>query len=141
VLFGGGRPIDSGKVLSDGQRILGDNKTIRGFVGGFGVGVIVGAFESVFVSQNLLFVAILASLGALIGDLVGAFVKRRLRITPGGSLPVLDQLDFVVGAILFVVPIMNLSLSTALIILLVTPPVHLLTNAGAYLLGLKSTYW
>jgi CDP-2,3-bis-(O-geranylgeranyl)-sn-glycerol synthase len=141
VLFGGGRPIDSGKVLSDGQRILGDNKTIRGFVGGFGVGIIVGAFESVFVSQNLLFVAILASLGALIGDLVGAFVKRRLRITPGGSLPVLDQLDFVVGAILFVVPIMNLSLSTALIILLVTPPVHLLTNAGAYLLGLKSTYW
>jgi CDP-2,3-bis-(O-geranylgeranyl)-sn-glycerol synthase len=141
VLFGGGRPIDSGKVLSDGQRILGDNKTIRGFVGGFGVGIIVGAFESVFVSQNLLFVAILASLGALIGDLVGAFVKRRLRITPGGSLPVLDQLDFVVGAILFVLPIMNLSLSTALIILLVTPPVHLLTNAGAYLLGLKSTYW
>lgn len=141
MLFGGGRPIDSGKVLSDGQRILGDNKTIRGFVGGFGVGIIVGAFESVFVSQNLLFVAILASLGALIGDLVGAFVKRRLRITPGGSLPVLDQLDFVVGAILFVVPIMNLSLSTALIILLVTPPVHLLTNAGAYLLGLKSTYW
>lgn len=141
MLFGGGRPIDSGKVLSDGQRILGDNKTIRGFVGGFGVGIIVGAFESVFVSQNLLFVAILASLGALIGDLVGAFVKRRLRITPGGSLPVLDQLDFVVGAILFVLPIMNLSLSTALIILLVTPPVHLLTNAGAYLLGLKSTYW
>lgn len=141
MLFGGGRPIDSGKVLSDGQRILGDNKTIRGFVGGFGVGIIVAAFESIFVSQNLLFVAILASLGALIGDLVGAFVKRRLRITPGGSLPVLDQLDFVVGAILFVLPIMNLSLSTALIILLVTPPVHLLTNAGAYLLGLKSTYW
>ena len=141
VLFGGGGPIDAGKCLSDGQRILGDHKTVRGFLGGLGVGVIVGAFESVFVSQTLLLVAVLASLGALCGDLAGAFVKRRLKIKPGGSLPVLDQLDFVVGALLFVLPTMDLSLPTALIVVLVTPPIHILANAGAYWLGLKSTYW
>jgi len=141
VLFGGGRPIDSGKSLPDGQRILGDHKTLRGFVGGLSVGVIVGAFESVLFSHNLLIVAILASLGALIGDLAGAFVKRRLKIKPGGSLPVLDQLDFVIGAMMLVSPVISLSLWTVLILLLVTPPIHLLTNAGAYLLGLKSTYW
>lgn len=105
------------------------------------VGVIVGAFESVFFYPNLMIVAILASLGALVGDLAGAFVKRRLKISPGGSLPVFDQLDFVVGAMLLVSPIVSLSLGTALILVLVTPPIHFLTNLGAYALGLKSTCW
>jgi CDP-2,3-bis-(O-geranylgeranyl)-sn-glycerol synthase len=133
--------MDFSKSLSDGQRVFGDHKTIRGFVSGLIVGVIVGAFESVLFYQNLMIVAILASLGALIGDLAGAFVKRRLKISPGGSLPVLDQLDFVVGAMLLVSPIVSLSLGTALILVLVTPPIHFLTNLGAYALGLKSTCW
>ena len=141
VIFGGGRPIDFGKSLSDGQRIFGDHKTIRGFVSGLIVGVVVGGFESAFAYPNLIFVATLASLGALIGDLAGAVLKRRLKIRPGGSLPVFDQLDFVVGAILFVSPIASLSISTALILLLVTPPIHFLANLGAYALGLKSTRW
>jgi CDP-2,3-bis-(O-geranylgeranyl)-sn-glycerol synthase len=141
VLFGGGRPIDYGRVLSDGQRMFGDNKTYRGFASGLLVGVVVGVFESIFVSSNLLIVAILASLGALIGDLLGAFVKRRFKIAPGSSFPLLDQLDFVVGAILIISPITSLSLGTVLILLLVTPPIHLLTNLGAHALGLKSTYF
>jgi CDP-2,3-bis-(O-geranylgeranyl)-sn-glycerol synthase len=141
VIFGGGRPIDSGKSLYDGQRVFGDHKTIRGFVSGLIVGVIVGAFESFFLYPDLMIVAILASLGALAGDLAGAFVKRRLKISPGGSLPVFDQLDFIVGAMLLVSPIVSLSLGTALILLLVTPPIHFLTNLGAYALGLKSTCW
>jgi CDP-2,3-bis-(O-geranylgeranyl)-sn-glycerol synthase len=141
VIFGGGRPIDSGRTLSDGQRILGDHKTIRGFASGLVVGAIVGVFESLLLSQNLLMIAILASLGALLGDLAGAFAKRRLRIKPGGPLPVLDQLDFAIGAITMVAIVSNVSLGTILIVILVTPPIHLLTNVGAFALGLKSTYW
>lgn len=141
VIFGGGRPIDSGKSLSDGQRILGDNKTLRGFASGLIIGSIVGLFESVLLSQKLLPIAILASLGALLGDLTGAFVKRRLAIRPGKPFPVLDQLDFVLGAVLLVSIISSLSLGTALIVFLVTPPIHVMTNLGAYALGLKSTYW
>jgi CDP-2,3-bis-(O-geranylgeranyl)-sn-glycerol synthase len=141
VIFGGGRPIDSGRSLSDGQRILGDHKTVRGFTSGLIIGVIVGAFESLFLSENLLPIAIFASAGALLGDLAGAFLKRRLRIKPGRPFPVLDQLDFVIGAVLMVSIISNVSLGTVLIAVLVTPPIHLLTNLGAYALGLKSTYW
>ena len=141
VIFGGGRPIDSGRSLSDGQRILGDHKTIRGLASGLIVGAIVGVFESFFLAQNLLPIAILASLGALLGDMAGAFVKRRLRIKPGGPFPVLDQLDFVIGAVLLVSLVSDVSLGTAAIVLLLTPPIHFLTNLGAYLLGLKSTYW
>ena len=141
VLFGGGRPLDAGKSLSDGQRILGDHKTIRGFASGLMAGIIVGAFELVFLSPSVLLIAILASLGALLGDLAGAFLKRRLKIRPGGSVPGLDQLDFVIGAILLVSTVSNLTPGTVLILILVTPPIHFLTNLGAYVLGLKSTYW
>ena len=141
VIFGGGKPIDSGKSLSDGQRVFGDHKTIRGFGSGLAAGLIIGAFESVLFYPNLMIVAILASFGALLGDLAGAFLKRRLKITPGGSLPVFDQLDFVLGAMLFVFPFVSLSLGTAAILLLVTPPIHVLTNIAAHALGLKSTYW
>ena len=141
VIFGGGRPIDFGRSLSDGQRILGDHKTIRGFVSGLIVGAVVGIFESFFLGQNLLPIAILASFGALLGDMAGAFVKRRLMIKPGGPFPILDQLDFVIGAVLLVSIVSHVSLGTAVIVLLVTPPIHFLTNLGAYLFGLKSTYW
>jgi CDP-2,3-bis-(O-geranylgeranyl)-sn-glycerol synthase len=141
VVFGGGRPIDSGRLFSDGKRIFGDNKTVRGFVSGVTIGAIVGIFESALLSQKLLPIAILASLGALLGDLAGAFVKRRLSIKPGGPLPIVDQLDFVLGAVLLTSIVTNVSLGTALIVFLVTPPVHLMTNLGAYALGLKSTYW
>jgi CDP-2,3-bis-(O-geranylgeranyl)-sn-glycerol synthase len=141
VLFGGGRPLDSGKILFDGQRVLGDHKTFRGFASGIAVGLVVGLFEFLLISQNLLLIAIVASLGALLGDLAGAFLKRRLKIEAGGPFPVVDQLDFVIGAILLVSIVSGLSFWTVLILLLVTPPIHLLTNVGAHTLGLKSTYW
>ena len=141
VIFGGGRPIDGGTSLSDGQRIFGDHKTIRGFASGLLVGIVMGAFESILFARELMLVAVLASFGALLGDLAGAFVKRRLKFKPGAPFPVLDQLDFVVGAILMVSLVSNLTLGTILILVLVTPPIHFLTNLGAYALGLKSTYW
>lgn len=141
VIFGGGRSIDFGKSLPDGERILGSNKTVRGFLSGLIVGAIVGGFEYYFFSTNLLLVAALASLGALLGDLAGAFLKRRLKIKPGRPLPVVDQLDFVLGALLLVSLFNEVSFGTVLIMLFVTPPIHFLTNIGAHFLGLKSTYW
>ena len=141
VIFGGGRPIDLGKTLPDGQRILGDNKTIRGFVGGIIVGTLVGLLCSYIFAINLMPIALPASVGALLGDIVGALFKRRLHIKPGDALPGVDQLDFVVGSMLLVSLFFPISLVVALILLVVTPPIHFLTNVGAYLLGLKENYW
>jgi len=141
VIFGGGEPIDLGKTLSDGKRLFGSHKTIRGFFSGLLVGGLVGIAESVLVASSLLEIALLASAGALLGDLVAAFAKRRLGIKPGKPLPVVDQLDFVLGAIVAVSLVSVPTLGTLMILLCVTPPIHLLTNIGAYKLGLKSTYW
>jgi CDP-2,3-bis-(O-geranylgeranyl)-sn-glycerol synthase len=142
VIAGGGQPIDFGKKFFDGRPIFGKNKTFRGFFFGLAVGTAVGLIESLLFHYTPLFGSLL-SLGALIGDLTGAFVKRRFGIAPGNLLPVIDQVDFIVGAVLFSLPISLSSLSWELVLAVfaITPPLHLLTNFLAYKLGLKDNPW
>ena len=143
VLAGGGLPMDFGRNFVDGKRILGKNKTWRGFFFGWAIGILVGLVEGVVfgpVPYSLLF-SVLTPLGALCGDLAGAFMKRRLGIAPGGLLPIIDQVDFVVGALLFSLPLAVVSLELAIAVLLITPPIHLFTNFLAYKLKLKSNPW
>ncbi len=78
------------------------------------------------------------SLGALIGDLIESFIKRRLNRSPGSPLPIADQIDFILGAMLFSLSVSPPSLLTATIIFLITIPIHLLTNLGATLLKIKN---
>ena len=147
VIFGGGYPLDAGRTFFDGKPILGSHKTLRGFFSGLVVGTLVGFLQTILV-QYVLFqydaqlrynvlLGFMLSLGALVGGLAESFVKRRLNIPPGSSLPIADQLDFVVGAFLFSLPVSPPSLLTALIILVITPPIHFLTNLLASLLGMK----
>ena len=142
VITGGGYPIDFVKNFFDGKPILGKNKTFQGFFSGLIIGTTVGLVESAFFSYPFLF-GLLLSLGALFGDLAGAFVKRRIGLAPGELLPVIDQIDFIIGAILFSFPLSLQILSWELIlaVLIVTPPIHLLTNFAAYKLGLKNNPW
>jgi CDP-2,3-bis-(O-geranylgeranyl)-sn-glycerol synthase len=140
VLLGGGRPIDDGKVFSDGRPIFGSHKTIRGFVSGLIVGTLVGYGLSLVTDYSVL-LGFAVSLGALLGDLFGAFVKRRLGYAPGASLPVADQLDFVLGALLFALFVSPPSWQVAVVVLVITPPIHLLTNFVAYHLGIKKEPW
>jgi len=132
--------MDFGKNFIDGKRILGANKTFRGFVIGLSVGVAVGLMDAAVFHFPWLF-ALFVPLGALLGDLVGAFFKRRLNIAPGGLLPVVDQVDFVVGALILSLPLMINDWQTALAALLITPPIHLFTNFLAYKFKLKKNPW
>ncbi len=143
VLAGGGSKMDFGRSFYDGKRIFGNNKTFRGFFFGWAVGIGVGLVEGlVFGFQNypVLF-SVLIPLGALLGDLTGAFIKRRVGIAPGGLLPIVDQVDFVVGAIVFSIPLAIISWELAVTVLLITPPIHLFTNYLAYKMKLKRNPW
>lgn len=140
VIAGGGRPLDFDKKCFDGKPVFGKNKTYRGFFSGLLIGTFVGLIESLFFGYPLLF-GLLISLGALFGDLAGAFLKRRLGLAPGELLPIVDQVDFVVGAILFSLPMQILTMTIAITMLVITPPIHLLTNFAAYKFGLKSKPW
>ena len=140
VLAGGGLPMDFGKNFFDGRRVFGKNKTFRGFFFGLAIGGLVGLTEYFLFGYPLLF-SLFSPLGALLGDLTGAFLKRRLDIAPGGLLPIVDQIDFVVGAIVFSLPLSIISPELAIAMLIITPPIHLLTNFVAYKLKLKSNPW
>jgi CDP-2,3-bis-(O-geranylgeranyl)-sn-glycerol synthase len=140
VLAGGGLPMDFGKNFFDGKRIFGKNKTFRGFFFGLAIGVMVGLVEWVLFDYPFLF-SLLSPLGALLGDLTAAFLKRRLGIAPGGLLPIVDQVDFVVGAIFFSLPLAIIYWELAVAVLIITPPIHILTNFLAYKLKLKKNPW
>lgn len=117
LLVGGGMPIDFGKNWRDGKRILGDGKTWRGFVTGAFVGMTCGFGLSVvakfanmsdfaFLGLNdftgfPLMIPIIFSIcfGALLGDIVKSFFKRRIGRARGEDWIPFDQLDFIVGAL------------------------------------------
>lgn len=141
VLFGGGPPIDMGKSLPDGKPIFGKNKTFKGFISGLIAGTLIGFMESLFFLDYPYFLGFITSLGALIGDLAGAFFKRRLGIEPGEMLPLIDQTDFMIGALIFALPFVEIPATLALTIFMITIPLHLLTNYAAYKLGLKDNPW
>jgi CDP-2,3-bis-(O-geranylgeranyl)-sn-glycerol synthase len=151
VIAGGGQPMDFGKNFFDGKRVFGENKTFRGFFFGLAIGILVGIAESFVFRYPFPFSAlftVLSPLGALCGDLAGAFLKRRLGIAPGDLLPIIDQVDFVIGALLFSLPLAiayrELAMAyweLAIAVLIITPPVHLLTNFLAYKLKLKKNPW
>jgi len=153
VVLGGGRAIDAGRKMPDGKPIFGSHKTVRGFV----AGIVVGALTSVaqfialqfvtppsdfvFPFQFSVSLGFVVSFGALIGDLAHSFVKRRIGIVEGAPLPVADQLDFVVGAVLFSFIVSPPQALTIAIILVITLPIHLLTNFLAYVVSVKKTPW
>jgi len=119
LLVGGGTPIDFGKNWKDGKRILGDGKTWRGLITGAFVGMTCGFGFSVvaklaatsdfaFLGINdytgfPLMIPIVASIcfGALIGDIIESFFKRRLGKDRGEDWIPFDQLDFILGALFF----------------------------------------
>ncbi|MEM4246516.1 MAG: CDP-2,3-bis-(O-geranylgeranyl)-sn-glycerol synthase [Candidatus Bathyarchaeia archaeon] len=141
ILLGGGKPIDLGKTFLDGERVFGSNKTVRGFIGGLIFGTIAAVITQLAAGSYAYPACILIPLGSLCGDLAGAFTKRRLKLKPGFPLPLLDQLDFIIGSLLLSYPALSLSLEAIFIILLITPPAHLMTNIAAYLLRVKENYW
>jgi CDP-2,3-bis-(O-geranylgeranyl)-sn-glycerol synthase len=157
VVLGGGPPLDGGRTWG-GRRLLGAGKTWRGTLGGWAAGAALALLLNRLApaASDLLGVAVprfptvaivALPLGAMLGDVGASFLKRRLDRRRGHPVPGLDQLDFVVGALLFGVlaapgwfrSVFTLPVLAAVVV--VTPLVHVGTNAVAYLLGLKDEPW
>lgn len=136
-ILGKGRPIDLGKNFIDNRRIVGNGVTIRGSLSGIACGVVAG----VLLHMDLLLVFLLSS-GAIAGDAGGSFIKRRLNMGQGAPAPVLDQLNFVAGGILFASLVKHdIPLQWILILFVLTPFGHLLVNKTGYLLHMKDVPW
>lgn len=146
VIFGGGKPLDFNRKFLDGKPLLGKGKTIRGAIAG-----ILGGWITAFVQNRVSLQlglefystteGMILTCLAIVGDLIGSFIKRRLNLRQGAPFPILDQLDFIIPFILVGEYLGFISLTRALIALLLTPPIHLFMNIIAYLLKLKSNPW
>ncbi len=158
VLAGGGTPIDGGRTWN-GKRLLGDGKTWRGtavgIVAGAILALILNAIRSpatsalgVTLPDKFPIAAVIAlPAGAMLGDMAASFLKRRTGRERGAAFPGIDQLDFVVVSLLLVLlaaPTWTLDTFTIpvlVVVFVMTPLLHLVTNGIAYLLGLKNEPW
>lgn len=143
-MFGGGKPLDLNRNFLDGRRLIGNGVTIRGTLAGVFFGVLAYLLQSFLYEYSVPFslkLGFLLGFGAVLGDLVESFFKRRIKLKQGASLPLLDQLDFVFGALILSRPILKLNIQEILIIILITPILHFSTNYIGYKLKLKEVPW
>ncbi len=159
LAFGGGTPVDFGKSDKNGVRWIGDGVTWRGLFAGTIIGIITGAIQGYLAPfilpeigsylitpivtdvSNGILIGFLLGFGALLGDALGSFIKRRLGIGRGKPAPILDQLDFLIVALILVSPVVELNLFFIIIAIVLTLIIHLVANGGAYLLGLKDVWY
>lgn len=164
IFFGGGKPMDFGKTMKDGRRVLGKGKTWGGFFGGALAGIAIGIVQLLLASEfdpdnfwgfgplpNALFVIILLSFGAMTGDAIGSYIKRRKGRDPGTPFPGLDQYDFLIGAwplVIIFQPLWfyshfleGIHIIALITILVATPILHRMTNIIGYKMGKKDVPW
>ncbi len=146
----GRRPLDFGKTMGN-NRLFGEGKTFEGFGFALIAGLAVGGFQEMiypklpaflsYLPKMTPFLGLLLAFGAMSGDLIAAFIKRRLNMRRGESFPLIDQLDFIFGGILFASPFLKITFSSFFILLIVTPFVHLSSSWIGYKLGIKKEPW
>ena len=143
LAFGGGKPLDFNHNFRDGRRILGNGVTWRGTIIGTIIGITVGLIQGIITGNMLqgFLLGFTLGGGAMIGDACGSFIKRRLKLESGRSAPILDQLDFVVGALVFASLIVVIPLEMIIIILIISIFFHLGANVIAYLFGIKKVWY
>lgn len=176
ILPGWKARIDGGRNWKDGRPILGAGKTWRGIVAGCILGAAFALMQATLLRWapdwqsdfayaeagplGPIIIGFGFGLGAVVGDAVKSFFKRRTGRTGGAPWVPFDQLDFVVGGIAFAALAslaLYLSGLTAqdwfaqeflgnrwpilLILLVATPLLHLVVNMIGYKLKLKDVPW
>lgn len=128
------KPLDKNLNYND-RRILGDHKTIRGLV----IGIIVGSLVGLL--QGNIILGLGMGLGALWGDALKSFIKRRLDISPGTSWLPWDQTDFVIGASIVTFPISPQPIAHYMLaILIIGVGSYLVSYIGEHT-GIKKVYY
>ena len=156
-------PMDGGRVLSDGNRIFGDNKTWKGFLGylifgtvftvmwGFAIrNTSLNSLDFFYVNnENTLgfniVVGLLLGFAYALFELPNSFVKRRLGITPGkpatgirkAVFVFVDQADSIFGCALVVWLFYDLGILRYLGFVVVGALTHIVFNMLLYFAHLR----
>lgn len=145
-------PIDFNAKLGN-EPLFGKNKTWRGLIAGTATGVVTFWFQQALVALpwfasisiidyggSSLWFGFLMGFGAIIGDLIKSFFKRRFKIPPGVSWFPFDQIDYVLGAIIFLAPLYFPGLRFTLGLLVVGICLHLISNVLGHLMKLRKDW-
>jgi len=130
------------------RKWLGDHKTVVGFGAGFTV-----AMAATFVQSKLNWhggllpyaewplLGLAFGVGAMGGDSLKSFVKRLKGIPPGRPWIPMDQLDFVVGSLLLVMPIARVEWPDIVMIIFVSFAGDIVVNHLSFALGIRESEW
>ena len=142
-------PVDFGREIG-GKRIFGDHKTIRGIVFAILLSVVIAYCQRLLyrypVFEELSFldydakwlpVGVLIGAGVMAGDLANSFAKRRCGIQPGKPFVPFDQINAVVGGLVFLLPVYVTPIGVAATLILIAAVVHVGFSLLGHAVGLK----
>lgn len=129
-------------------RLLGGHKTVVGFGLGVIAALIVTALQARLAlpgtmvdDANWPWVGLGFGIGSMGADALKSLAKRRLLIAPGSPWIPFDQVDFAIGALLGVAPLVRVGWMDVGIILVMTFVGDLAVNRLSYRMGIKRTPW
>jgi CDP-2,3-bis-(O-geranylgeranyl)-sn-glycerol synthase len=144
-------PVDFGKSWGK-HRIFGDHKTWQGIIAGTVAGALffliqkwlyqfpsIQSMSIIDYSNTTWLLGAALGFGALLGDLVKSFFKRRANVAPGKSWIPFDQLDYIIGGMLLSLFFVKLPLEVWVTIFLFYFIMHFVVNLFFYAIGFKKT--
>ncbi len=141
-------PMDFGVHLN-GKRLLGDNKTYRGMFFGILFSVLTMTFQYLlwratgwnltiydYNEVNFLALGFLMGSGVILGDAFKSVIKRQMNIAPGDSFIPWDQIDCVLGGLVFGRIVWKFPLSYGIFIIVATFFLHIIFRQVGSLFGI-----
>lgn len=134
-------PIDFGISIRS-KRLFGKNKTWRGMLTGSVIAGLSALLLSSFINYDTSLtttfgLGFIMGFGALFGDALESSIKRQRGIPSGNRWFPFDQIDYIIGGLLFVAPFTVLTWNDVGLIFVTYFGLHLIVAYLAYLLGLK----
>ena len=131
-------------LSAGGVRIFGAHKTWKGFFAGIIIAVIAG-----FVMMNIywpfefsaIYWSVLIGAGALLGDAVKSFFKRRSGVKPGKPWIPFDQIDYTIGAFALGSIVFFPGWLNVLLVVAVSAIGHVIVNHIGYFIGVRDVKW
>lgn len=141
-------PVDF-NLQFQGKPLLGKNKTYRGFFFGILIAILTISLQKTLYPYltnfslinyneiNTYLLGFLLGQGALFGDSLESFLKRRLNISPGKPWIPFDQIDWIGGAILWSNLYISLALKINILAIILLGLLHPVINIISYALGIR----
>jgi len=130
------------------KRWLGSHKTVLGFFLGIAAAILTALLQSrihwqgdLMSYEHWFLIGLASGCGAMTGDSLKSYLKRRLQIAPGQSWIPADQLDFILGGLLALSFWVHLGWLDFIIILTVSFVGDIMINHLSFHLGIRNTRW